>query len=407
MIVVYNIILSIFFILFFYIPGIFLFRYLKFYLYNFSFPKKRYKIWIHCSSVGEVKMALRFIKKLCEMLSLSKEDILLTVITPTARNIAKKWHNDTYLFPIDYFLLTRKFVKKVLCKILIILETELWPNYIYYVNKYGGKIFILNGRISKNTFIWLNIFKFFYIHILNKIDYYLVREKIDYKRFQMLGIKNIYITGNMKYDDTEEIFEVSREEYGFKKEDFIFSFGSIREKEEKFVVEVVNKLKHLDIKFILVPRHLEIIPRIEKLLKKYNISFFRKSEIQNFSSNKNCQSLIVDTIGELKKFYYISDAVFVCGSILPYGGQNIIEPASLAKVVIFGPYINNFLEPATMLLANNGGIQVATIKELIDVIIELKTNPELRNRIANNAIKVIKSLKGATERNIEFIRTHI
>lgn len=396
MVIIYNILLTFFIILF--APIIFT-------RYKFNKINKSYRIWIHCASLGEAKIALKLIKYLVDKFNFAVDNILLTTTTKTAKMFAKKEHNETYIFPIDYFLITRKLIKKIKPKVLIIVETELWPNYIYYAKRYGVKIFIVNGRVTQKTFVFFKIFNFLFRNIFEKIDFVMVREKIDFLRFKNLGFNKdlIKITGNMKYDDIEEniSFNISKKDLSFKEEDFIICFGSIREKEEKKIIEkIILKFKDDEkIKFILAPRHMQIIDKIKKLLKKYNIKY----ELRSFLSNSNFKCLIIDTYGELKKIYSISDIVFVCGTILPYGGQNIIEPASLAKLVVFGKYISNFLEPAKLLLSNNAAIMVNKIEDFVEIIKKFYNEKLLLKIYGEKAKNTVLSLKGVTEKNMEII----
>ncbi len=396
MIILYNILLS--FIITFFLPLIFT-------KYKFDKIDKNYSIWIHCASLGEVKIALKLIRYFVDKLNFVMNDILLTTTTKTAKIFAKKQHNETYVFPIDYFFVTRSLVKKIKPKILIIVETELWPNYIYYVKKYGGKIFVVNGRMTQKTFVFLKILNFLFQNIFKKIDFVMVREKIDFLRFKNLGFKKeiIKITGNMKYDNIEENINLNilKKDLNFENNDFIICFGSIREKEEKEIIEkVILKFRYeKKIKFILAPRHMQIIDKIKKLLKKYNIEY----ELRSYLSKSNFKCLIIDSYGELKKIYSISDIVFVCGTILPYGGQNIIEPASLAKLVVFGKYISNFLEPTKLLLSNNAAIMVNRIEDFVEIIKKIYNDRLLLKIYGEKAKNTVLSLRGATEKNIEII----
>ena len=354
-------------------------------------------------------MALRLIEKIIKKFNLQPQDILLTITTQTAKNYAKQFHKDTYILPLDYYFITKNTIKKIKPQVLIILETELWPNLIYFANKFKSKIFLLNGRISKRTFVFFKVFKFLFFNIINKIDYFLVREDVDFLRFKNLGInkQKIKITGNMKYDDIEIDINLNftKKSFGFSEDDFIITFGSIREREEKEVLKVIRYFKHKDnIKFILAPRHLELLQKIIFLLEKESIAYNFLSS-QNFSSGYKC--LVIDRYGQLNKLYFISDIVFVCGSILPYGGHNIIEPAILGKPVFFGPYISSFLEPARILLKNNAAVQVKNMEEFIKKLEEIIGNTQLILEYGRKARAAMMKLKGVTEKNLDFIGQYI
>ncbi|MFQ3675668.1 MAG: glycosyltransferase N-terminal domain-containing protein [Endomicrobiia bacterium] len=408
MIIIYNLILILFFIITF--PGSYfiLLYYLK--KTKYEFPNKKYFYWIHCASLGEVKIALRLIDNISLRTKISKEKILLTITNPKTKMIAKKQHNDVYIFPIDFFLITRKFLNIVNPKVLLIIETDLWPNYIYFSKKIGTKIFLLNGRMSRRTLILLKMFKVLFNVGLSNIDYITVREEIDLRRFAKIYPKNrIMITGNMKYDDIENFnFDFKKENLRFNKNDFILTFGSIRDGEESFVLETINNLQNKNIKFIIAPRHLKNIQKIAEMLNKDKIKFVKRTELVHSKDNgEDVECILVDTLGELKKFYFISDIIFVGGTILPYGGQSIIEPASLGKVVIFGPYIENFFEISKLLKKHNACYSIKTVGELVDIVLSLQKDEYKRNIIGNNAKEVVEKLKGATQKNVDFVLNNL
>lgn len=411
MIIIYNFILIFFFLTTF--PGSYfvLLYYLK--KTEYELPNKKYYCWIHCASLGEIKIALRLIKEIKIKTNISENEILVTVTNPKIKNLVKPKFSNIYVLPIDFCWFTKKFVDIVQPKVLLILETELWANYIYFAKKVGAKIFLLNGRISRNTLVFFKMFKILFNPILTNIDYISVREKIDFQRFSKIYPKEkIVILGNMKYDDIEEFnLDITKETFNFNNTDFILTFGSIRDGEEKFVLETITKLRNKNIKnvkFIIAPRHLKNVCKLGKILSKNNISFVKRTELMMTKNNKNkIDCLLIDTLGELKKFYFISDIIFVGGSILPYGGQSIIEPASLGKVVIFGPHMENFLEISQILKNCNAGYLVNTVDELVNIVLMLQKDNEKINVVGSKAKEIVKTLQGATKKNVEFVFKHI
>ncbi|MEN3013387.1 MAG: glycosyltransferase N-terminal domain-containing protein [Endomicrobiia bacterium] len=399
-----NISLAIYnFILFFAI--VIFYPVLSFYLKtNIS---KKYPIWVHCASLGEVKIALRLVNALMNKLNLKNSDILITTTTISAKNFAINFHKEVAILPLDFYFFVKKITTKVQPRVFILIETEIWPNYINVIKKFGSKIFILNGRVSKKTFIFLKMFNFMFKNLLNKVDLILVREKIDYIRFKNIGIaeEKIKITGNMKYDDLDSFeINVKKEDFSFNSEDFVITFGSIREGEEKEIIKFIKKFKEENnLKFILAPRHLNLVKKICKILNKQKISY----KLRTNSDRLNFKCLVVNTHGELKKFYKISDLVFVCGSILPYGGQNFLEAASLGKTVVLGPYVFNFLEPAKLFLSNQAVIQVSNLVEFYSVVKDALNFPQKYLKIGLRAKELIQKLKGVTEKNIQLIEPYL
>ncbi|MCX7956347.1 MAG: hypothetical protein N2643_00415 [Endomicrobia bacterium] len=365
--------------------------------------KRNYSVWIHSASLGEVKVALRFVEDLIKIKGIKKSDIVITTTTLTAKRYAKNFIEDVYLLPIDYYFLARNFVKIVRPKIFIITETELWPNYILLAKKFGGKVFLINGRITKKTFIFVSLFKWLYKKVFDSIDYFLVREDIDYIRFSTLGIesKKILLTGNIKYDSSENLKNyINRKNLFIKEDELLVVFGSVRDKEEKQIIDLIEKFESKEnIKFILVPRHLKLIKRIIKLLDKKKIKYQMRTKVLN--GDYKC--LIVNTYGELVSFYAIADICVVCGSFIDYGGQSIIEPAKLGKLVVFGPYIQNFLHTAKVLLENNAAIQANNILDIKYIILDRLKNSEKYFEISKRAIVAVSKLTGAVQKSLDII----
>ena len=373
-----------------------------------SLPEGRY-IWVHCASVGEVKVASLFIEELHK--KMPEHKIVLSVITRSGYKVA----NDTvssvkkvFYAPIDISFFVKRVVKKIKPELFVLVETELWPNLIRWVDKSGAKIVTVNGRISDKSYGAYKFLRFFVKKIVKRVDLFLMREQFDYDRIIELGAEKekVSITGNIKYDiiisDNIKKYVVEKEYFGFNSANKIFVAGSIREGEEELVISAYDDLLNNfpGLKMIFSPRHLERVPLVEEMLEKRNISYVKKS---NFLELKDFQCLILDVYGELMKAYYASDIVFVGGSLLPLGGQNIIEPASLGKVVLFGPYTESFKEPADLLVKSNAGIRVKDAGEMKEIITEYLNDPSQFGQYSVNAKNVINKLEGVTKRTVESV----
>jgi len=360
-------------------------------------PKTNKYIWVHCSSVGEVNLSKEFIKKLKN--SFSEYNIVLSLITPSGYSLARELGlpvEKIFYLPLDFYFSVRNFFRKIRPEVLILVETEIWPNLIICAKKFKTKIVIVNGRISNKSFRFYKFFRFFFKRIFEKIDLILAREKTDLERFIHLGDSKskVFHTGNMKFDfifQRDEL-ELAKSDFGFSEKDKVFVAGSIREGEEKLVIDAYSELKKnfSNLKLVIAPRHLNRVSFTRKLIEKKNIN--------------SGDYFIIDTFGILTKVYSIADVVFVGGSLVPFGGQNILEPASFGKPVLFGPYIENFKEPAEILKKSGGGIQVQDVKELIEKVGILLSDSEFSKECGEKAKSAVLSMTGATERNIEFLK---
>ena len=371
----------------------------------YDIEKGKY-ILIHASSVGELKTITMFIEKLRKIFPEKK--ILILTMTPYGYKyvLDKKIADKVVFAPIDIPFCVEKLFLRVIPEMLILVESELWPNLIFSVARKGAKIVSINSRMSDKSFRRYLFVKEFIAEILKKIDFICAREESDRKKFIALGYdeKKAVKTGNMKYDKKSEVqspkSEVRKKNFGFAEDDLIFVAGSTREQEEEIVINVYKKLaeEFLSIKLIIAPRYPERCSEIEKILQKENVSFIRKSQLPT----SNC--LLLDTIGELTDAYSIGTVIFVGGSLFEgAGGHNMLEPAELGKTVIFGKFVKNFQESAELLVLQKAAFQVADKEEFFNRAKELLNNLELRDAMGKLAKEVVISRRGATDNNLKII----
>ncbi|HCJ67267.1 MAG TPA: hypothetical protein DHV62_08105, partial [Elusimicrobia bacterium] len=243
-------------------------------------------LWIHAASVGEVRTATNLIIGLRKIFP--EKMILLSTVTPTGRELAKKENlTDLVIYlPLDFKWAIRKILSFIKPALLILIESEIWPNFIQQTKIFGAKIVLVNGRISNKSYQRYKIFYPFICEVLSYIDFFAMRENTDGERIIALGAprEKVKITGNMKYDAVTQspIHPVTNfKRLGFKPEEVVWVCGSTREGEEEIILEVYLEVlkKYPNLKLILALRHLERIPEIENLLKQRNISFLRKSSL--------------------------------------------------------------------------------------------------------------------------------
>ena len=364
--------------------------------------KNKKTVWIHCASLGEAKAVEPMIPHLQEY------NIIVSTITKSAREYVAKIKGISYfaLAPVDVYPFIASILKKIKPDVLILIETEFWPSMITCANKIGTKIITVNGRISKGAFPYYKLTKFFWKPFLNLITFISVRNEHDYSRFVALtnNKEKVGITGNIKYDRDFKSETITKESLFFNSGDLILTAGSTREGEESIIVKTFLQLKEnfTNLKLIVAPRHIARVNEISSIMKKNNLSFELFSKLTDTKKDV----IIIDVFGKLQTIYSISDIVFIGGSIVNKGGQNPIEAAAYSKPIIFGKYMYNF-ENESASLKNNGAFEINNQQEFVDIATKLLSDLDFRQNVGNKALEVVKSQKGAIEKNIKIIKEYL
>ena len=319
-------------------------------------------ILIHFSSVGEFNLSQELIEKILKSgENRKKEKVILSVMTDTGFSAVNKKYSENdnvkvFYFPLDDFFVLRKIYKKYKIKKTIIIETEIWPNLYYFAAK-NGKLFIVNGRLTERKLKSYLKFKWFIRNTVNRAEKIMVQSDFDKKRYEKLGISEnkIKVYKNLKYSiKYNEISNEKKQNYFdtvLDKNKKIIVCGSTRPNEEKIWLEVLKKInQNNEYQLVLVPRHLERIGEIEKIiLEKFSkkdyllLTAIEKNKINLEAENKK-EIVIIDKMGILTDFYQLADFVFVGGTLVNIGGHSILEPLFYGKKPIIGKYFQNIEE---------------------------------------------------------------
>jgi len=380
---------------------------------RFGFVPKRKSdrpaIWLHGASVGEIAAAENLIPRLRE--TFPDSDLVLSTLTPTAQAIVKKKYPNllSIFFPIDLSWVVAKTLKRIKPALIILLEGEFWPNFLLVAGKKNIPVVLVNGRITSRSRKWYGLIKWIMDPALEKVRLFALQTEAYAERFRLLGIpeEKIHITGNMKYDlvadETKKpgllkLFQAEPDEE-------IIIAGSTHQPEEEILIWVYEQLKkdYPNLRLILAPRHIERVPEIENHLEARHHKYIKRSQLPLKEDIKDCV-IIVDTLGELKGLYSICMLAFVGGSLVPVGGQNILEPAVAGKPVLFGPHMYNFQEAAEILLSAGAAWQVKDEHELGKRMEWLLDNFELAQKSGEQGQAALKKHQGATERNLALIQ---
>jgi len=372
-------------------------------------------IWVHAVSVGEVLASSPILEKLRDRYP--EHRLVITTVTETGNLVAKKVANsdDIVLFlPFDVSFIVKKVISYINPTALIILETEIWPNLIIQSAKMNIPIFIVNGRISDDSFGRYLLIRPILKGILSSVKIFLMQSDVDRERIIALGAEaeRVFTAGNIKFDKTEDIV-ISKEKKSdlrlslkLSETDKLFVAGSTHPKEEAIIFSSYQELKkrYNNLKLLIAPRHPERADEICGLAFQYGFDSVRVSQLSAVSSQHSASHVyILDTVGQLRGFYSIADAVFIGGSLIKKGGQNMIEPALFAKPILFGPHTYNFRDITRLFMDKEAAILVKDKTGLVKSVSDILEDPESANRLGALAREIIDSNSGASDRMVEVI----
>ncbi len=371
-----------------------------------EYPYHGTDIWIHASSVGEINAISYLVNLFIE----HKIPVFITTFTLSGLQRAKTlWGNNAQVsrFPMDKKSAIREFVKIARPSILIIAETELWPNLI--LETQGVTKYLVNARLSDRSFPRYMKLKRLFSRIIREFELILAQTEVDRERFISLGAdpERVKVFGSLKYDVVKRPYSIlNRKTLGYSESDIIMIFGSVRAHEESRIIDVIKRLRdeYENVQFILAPRHPVRRLKIVELLKQRNIPFVLRSSKKGSYRNS---VLILDTLGELYDFYHISDIAFVGGTLAPYGGHSVIEPAYAGVPIIVGPHYENTREPVELLRKTGSAVVVNNDDELFEWIKRLIDDRDLRAEMGKKARKAIESKTGASEKTFKLIKAKL
>ncbi len=367
----------------------------------------RPSVWFHIASLGEINSARGLIDRFLE----NEYFVFATVFTGSGYERLKDMYKgvrnfEVVRFPYDKAGFIEKVYKLKSIRALIIVETELWPNLINVSAKYTN-LYLVNARISDKNAARIKKFEVFFRGLLDKFSLIFPQSTYQLERFRKFGVpeERLFFVGNTKVDglniDPSKLLK--RSEIGIPPDEFVVVFGSVRGREIPQIVDTIAVLLQNGIGVIVAPRHPIRVGLLEEKLTEKGIPFVRRTR----SKYKKGQVFIVDTLGELKKFYYLASVAFVGGTLKDYGGHNVLEPAIFAKPVLFGPFIHNVKDEAEGILKAGGGILVRDPEELTSKILELHSDRRKSALMGENALRFVENLKKSSDRIFKLIMRDI
>jgi len=376
-------------------------------------------IWLHCVSVGEVQAARPLFAALRR--ELPEYAIAVSTVTVTGQRLAQEVFKEdavrVFYFPVDWRWSVKRSLNTLNPSLVLLMETELWPNFLRECRHRGIASAMVNGRLSAKSFSRYQRIRRFISRVVNCLDLAVMQTDADAERIRQLGLPadRVSVCGNMKFDaDTTTFISPSTA-------DFAKHFGiatapvllaaSTHDPEEKIILEVFRQLragKSADIRLVIAPRHPERFNAVAALLQASGYSWSRRSTLNN-NGNVGADIILLDSIGELKSLFPIASVVFVGGSLAPIGGHNILEPAAAGACIVTGPHTWNFEAIIKAFNAQNAIVQIQSTDDaearLVEVIGELLAAPQQRKALVERAQKLIAENRGATSRTMSLLKS--
>jgi len=381
-----------------------------------STPPGKTCLWVHTVSMGELLAARRFIQRLKEEYPQAR--LVISTITLTGNALARKHFPDldVFFFPLDWGPVIRRFLSRLRPNLFLSVETEIWPNFYRLAHRHGCRIALVNGRISPPSYRHYRWMRTFFLKIAEQVDLFLMQSPDNRERLCSLGVpkKKIVLTGNLKYDlrlETDPAMEKTIERMGKALQVTpttpVLVCGSTMPGEEPMILEWFSFLRQRlpSCRLVLAPRHPERFSEVADLLSLQPFRFHRRSLLNDLATDKTVDILLLDSIGELAHVYRISTLVFIGGSLVDYGGHNILEPAFLGKAIFFGPHMRNFQDIADTFLRSQGACQVQNLEELKGKSLEVLENQAVREALGQKAAGVMRENGGAVEKSLQHVRS--
>jgi 3-deoxy-D-manno-octulosonic-acid transferase len=374
-------------------------------------------LWIHAVSVGELKAARQLIEAV--LARHAEFDVVVSSTTPTGRALARQLYPAlrSFYYPLDFGPFPWLALRRVRPAAVLLVELEYWPNFLFCAARRGVPVAVVNGRISEQSFRGYRRIRGL-APPFGAISRFCMQDESYRQRLLALGVEaeRIFVTGNMKYDAVrlgQEPPLAERLRPWLRSGDaLVLVGGSTHGEEERMLLAAAAELGSRlprPLRLVLAPRHPERAPAVSELITAAGhrvVAWSLAYEALTREMQPRLQPtdvVLVDTIGHLEAFYAAGDVAFVGGSLIPRGGQNMLEPAALGRAVVFGPHTSNFRNDVELLLGAGAAEQVASPAALAPALLRLLVDADRRAELARRAVALIRSNQGATARTLDLL----
>jgi len=378
-------------------------------------------VWLHCVSVGEANAA----RPLAEAIKRDFPHLCLIVSTTTrtgqelARTAFAGMADLVFYFPFDWRWTVRRVLRRLTPSVVLLMETEIWFNFIREAYKSKAHIAIVNGRLSERSLTRYTKIKRFMKRIFGYVQLALMQDKADATRIMALGARasKVKVTGNLKFDHNIESIDSSltnefRQRFAISPDEPLIIAASTHSPEEKWILDAfkqVWKASGTNLpRLMLVPRHPERFAEVADLVRASGFAWARRSETPS-SRDQAAEVILLDSIGELRAAYPLAEIVFVGGSLIPHGGQSIFEPAAAGRAILTGANTANFDAAVKEFIEKEALIQLpaskgdAVVTDLVNAFTDLLIDGQRRQALGSYALSVMETNRGAVSRTVEYL----
>jgi 3-deoxy-D-manno-octulosonic-acid transferase len=366
-------------------------------------------IWLHAVSVGEVLAVSRLIDSMRR--GFPQHRILVSTTTDTGQAVARKrfGEENVFYFPMDFAFAIRPFLCALRPELIVIAETEFWPNFLRLAHSRGAKIAVVNGRISDRSLSSYRRFRFVLKKMLAQVDLFLAQTERDAQRLRTIGARSerVQVTGNLKFDvpmlSPPAIVATLRASLAAENAGPVLVCGSTVEGEEPLLLRAFQGVLTVSpcAVMILAPRHPERFGEVANVIAPTGLPFSRRSQWHGDPLAGGV--LLLDSVGELAALYALADIAFVGGSLVRRGGHNIIEPAQHGVAIVVGPHTENFRDVVAQFQSRDA-VRVVAPDELASAFLHMLAHDADRRALGQRALETVCAQAGATVRTMEALQ---
>jgi len=368
-------------------------------------PTLHRSVWVHAVSVGEVKSVRKLVQKLRS--AHADQPLVLSTITPAGQELAANTRDladYVFYFPLDLPGAIRRTLDRVQPELVLIAETEIWPNFLRECRRRGIRVVMVNGRISDRSFPRYRMVRRWLKRVLNDYTLMGMQTQTDRERIESIGAdgRKVEVFGNLKYDalDVQRTLPPDLPAT-LSSMTPLWIAASTMPGEDELILDAFSELRkrHRDLTLLIAPRHPDRFDAVERTIRSRGFTCTRRTRLE-----RGADVLLLDSVGELAFTFRHASVVFVGGSLVPRGGHNILEPAAFSNPIVFGPYMENFRDIRDLFIGAQAAIEVRNEAELAPAIDRLLTDTQRAAELGARARQVVEENTGATERVLAYLQ---